>query len=311
MSVEFAPQLWDDALIDDLQELLRLAVREDLGRGQDWTTLALVPMDAMGKAAIVARKKGVAAGLPAGQFALWHYTPEATFTPLAKDGDIISPGQTLALLQGPARALLTAERTILNLIGHMSGIATQTRRFVDLVQGTKAQIYDTRKTMPGYRRLDKYAVRMGGGFNHRAGLYDAFLIKDNHLAFGGVEGGFTPLHAVQQARALAKRLATETTVPSEHSRPQIVEVEVDNLGQLQEVLPACPDIVLLDNMKGDQLKEAVRMRDEVQPSVVLEASGGVNLDTARGIAECGVDRISVGGLTHSVEWWDVGLDWKA
>lgn len=310
MAGDFHQQTWDDALAEDLRWLLRLGVMEDVARGHDWTTLCLVPMDAQGEAKIVARKPGVAVGLLAGRQALQHFSVDASFEALVADGDTVQPGDPLAVMKGPARALLTAERTILNLMGHMSGIATATRAYVELVSGTKASIYDTRKTMPGYRRLDKYAVRAGGGCNHRLGLNDAILIKDNHLAFGGGAGRFTPAEAVRKARAFCERLRDEPSSEDTSTMPHVIEVEVDNIEQLREVLPAAPDIVLLDNMKPEQLRECVALRDAVSPQVILEASGGVTLDTVRAIAESGVDRISVGALTHSVTWWDVGLDWR-
>ena len=219
-----------------------------------------------------------------------------------EDGDVVTAGQCLAELRGDVRDLLTAERLLLNFIGRLSGIASLTRTYVDAVQGTTARIYDTRKTTPGWRRLEKYAVRCGGGQNHRTGLFDAVLIKDNHLALAGV----LPGEAVRRARQFLK-----DTLPADlHAESMIVEIEVDTLEQLDDALPASPDIVLLDNMSLDQLCEAVAKRNTVNPSVQLEASGGVTLKTVRGIAETGVDRISVGALTHSAVSLDVGLDWR-
>jgi nicotinate-nucleotide pyrophosphorylase (carboxylating) len=228
--------------------------------------------------------------------------------PLAKDGDPVAPGQQVARIEGPAAALLAAERLVLNFLGRMSGIATLTRQYVEAVAGTKARIYDTRKTTPGWRRLEKYAVKCGGGWNHRTGLFEALLIKDNHLALGaesamrkGVK--FSPAEAVVQARRFLQQSGRESL------GPLVVEIEVDTLDQLDEVLPVGPDIVLLDNMSPDQLRQAVARRNAAAPEVELEASGGVHLETIRAIAASGVERISVGALTHSAVSLDVGLDW--
>lgn len=301
---------WDAALEDDCRQIVCLAVREDLDRVHDWTTVALVPREATGKANVVARRAGVIAGLPAAELALGEMDASAHFKRCASDGDQITAGAVVATLEGPARTLLTAERLLLNLIGHLSGIATLTRKYVELVAGTKAAIYDTRKTMPGMRRLEKYAVRCGGGRNHRTGLFDAVLIKDNHLALGAQHGAgssasarFSPGQAVERARAFL------ASVPGPPLGEMLIEVEVDSLEQLREVLPVRPDIVLLDNMTCKQLAEAVRLRDGSAPQVQLEASGGVNLETIAAIARTGIDRISVGALTHSAPWFDVGLDW--
>jgi nicotinate-nucleotide pyrophosphorylase (carboxylating) len=215
----------------------------------------------------------------------------------------------VARVEGSVRGILAAERLLLNLLTRLSGIATLTRRYVDAVAGTQARIYDTRKTTPGWRRLEKYAVRTGGGRNHRSGLYDAILIKDNHLAFGRQKtsgaAGFSPAEAVDRAR---RWIARHAPVPV-RSR-MIVEVEVDSLAQLDEVLPAGPDLVLLDNMDPKQLREAVARRNAIAPQIELEASGGITLDTVGPVAQSGVDRISVGALTHSPEALDYGLDWS-
>ena len=307
MTADFRQVSWDQSVEDDCRQLIRLAVREDLARANDWTTLALVPREAEGRALLVARKSGVVAGLHAARLVADEYDPRIRFTLHAKDGDRVEPGTKIAEVSGPARSLLTAERPMLNFVGHLSGIATLTRRYVEAVAGTKARIYDTRKTLPGYRTLEKYAVRCGGGHNHRRGLFEGVLIKDNHLALGAdLQAGtrFTPAEAVTRARAFLAELAKEA------GEPLLVEVEVDRLDQLAEVLPTRPDIVLLDNMPAEVLREAVAMRDARAAGVELEASGGVNLTTVAGLAASGVDRISVGALTHSAEWWDVGLDWQ-
>jgi len=298
---------WDDRLRDDCRELIRLAIREDLDREHDWTTLALVPEDAMARAALVPRQPGVVGGLEAAELTLAEFDPRLAWSPEVSDGATIAAGQRIAVISGPARSLLTSERTLLNLLSRLSGIATLTRRYVDAVSGTRARIYDTRKTTPGFRRLEKYAVRLGGGTNHRTGLFDAMLIKDNHLAFsqsGQSEAAVTPAAAVRRARKFLEGLSVDG---GRESLP--LEVEVDSLEQLDSVLPERPDIVLLDNMRPDELRAAVARRDRVAPQVQLEASGGVNLQTVAEIARTGVDRISVGALTHGAASLDIGLDW--
>lgn len=302
MSAEFGEVVWDEALVDDCRQLVRLAIREDLGRLYDWTTVSLVPEDAQARAVVRSRQAGVVAGIPAAQLALAEYDPQLQWQAFVADGDRIEPGATIAEISGSARNLLTAERTALNLLGRMSGVATLTSVFVAAVAGTKARVYDTRKTEPGYRGLDKYAVRAGGGHNHRRGLYDGILIKDNHLAFGATGGTYSPAAAIDRCRQVVASLAPGAEIP--------IEIEVDSLAQLDEVLPRVPDIVLLDNMSLAQLTEAVARRDRVSPSVQLEASGGVALDTIAAIARTGVDRISVGALTHAAPWLDIGLDWS-
>lgn len=305
-SKEFRQIAWDEDVEDDCRQLIRLAVREDLGRLYDWTTVALVGETATGKARVAARQPGVIAGLPAARVALDEYDPQIEFEPRAADGDAAAAGQVVAELSGPARSLLTAERPLLNLLGHLSGIATLTSEYVRAAAGTAARIYDTRKTTPGWRRLEKYAVRAGGGWNHRLGLFDAILIKDNHLALGATveHGRYTPAEAVMKTREFLCDLGAD-----DPRREMIVEVEVDTLEQLAEVLPAEPDIVLLDNLPPAALREAVRMRNAANPQILLEASGGIDLTTVADVAASGVDRISVGALTHSARWFDVGLDW--
>ena len=307
MDGDFTQLEWDALLAEDCRQLIRLGIREDLEREHDWTTVSLVGPEAIGKAALVARKPGVVAGLPTAELTLAEMDLRVEWQTNAKDGETVAAGQTLAVIHGPARTLLTAERLLLNFVGHLSGVATLTRRYVDAIQGTNAKIYDTRKTTPGFRRLEKYAVCCGGGHNHRTGLYDAILIKDNHLALGAESLGlahFSPADAV-----LAARRFVAETLPPERRQGFIIEIEVDSLAQLEEVLPVRPDIVLLDNMPPAQLRAAVARRDAVAADVQLEASGGVNLDTVGAIARSGVDRISVGALTHSAVWFDVGLDW--
>ena len=305
MNKEFQQIEWDDQLADDCRHIVRLAIREDLDRQFDWTTLALADEEARAKAAVVTREAGVIAGIRAAQLAIQETGVDLQWTEVLADGAAVQAQDTIAEISGSARDLLTLERTLLNLLGRLSGIATLTNRFVTAIRGTGARIYDTRKTTPGWRRLEKYAVRCGGGTNHRTGLFDAILIKDNHLALASA-GAVDATAAVRQARQFVAEM-----LDSEHAAQQIiVEVEVDTLQQLRDVLAAGPDIVLLDNMSPQTLKEAVAIRDASCPKVELEASGGVHLDTVRAIAESGVERISVGSLTHSAVSLDIGLDWR-
>lgn len=303
MPCDFTQLDWSPAIEDDLRQIVRLAVREDLDRYQDWTTLAIVGAEQQGRAAVVVRKPGVIAGLRAMPVVIDEMHAAIIVETAATDGDEVAVGTTVATLSGKARELLVCERPLLNLLGHLSGIATRTREFVRAIHGTKARIYDTRKTTPGWRRLEKYAVRCGGGHNHRTGLYDAVLIKDNHLVLAADEN-LTPADAVRRAMAFLDETASHREQPG-----MLVEIEIDDLQHFDAVLAAGPDIVLLDNMRPDQLREAVARRNEIAPAIQLEASGGVNLSTVRGIAETGVDRISVGELTHSASALDVGLDW--
>jgi nicotinate-nucleotide pyrophosphorylase (carboxylating) len=308
MAKEYRQIEWDEQLADDCRQLVRLAVREDLDRVYDWTTVSLVSEAAEGRASVVARGEGVIAGLQTVPILLDEYDQRTQWTPGVADGTAVVAGQPIGELAGSARSLLAVERPLLNMLGHLSGVATLTRRYVEAIAGTKARIFDTRKTLPGWRRLEKYAVRCGGGWNHRLGLFDGVLIKDNHLALGGAADGgqhYSPAEAVARARTFLAELAS-----GDPRTDLLVEVEVDTLGQLREVLPAEPDIVLLDNMPPDVLRQAVALRDSQARAVELEASGGINLQTVRAVAQSGVDRISVGALTHSAAWFDVGLDWK-
>jgi nicotinate-nucleotide pyrophosphorylase (carboxylating) len=288
----------DAAWLDDL---LGRAVAEDVGPG-DATTLALVPEQRRARARVVSREEGVIAGLAVIARLPRHVQPTFDILPLLADGARVSLGTAVAELAGPARSLLTAERLLLNILQRMSGIATATRRLVDLVHGTGAVICDTRKTAPGLRFLDKAAVALGGGVNHRAGLHDMILIKDNHLASLLEEGREDPLaEAVRRARAAYPDLA--------------VEVEVDTLEQLARVLPSRPEMILLDNMPPETLRKAVAMtwewreREGEERRPLLEASGNVTEKTIAAIAHAGVERISLGALTHSVRALDLGLDW--
>jgi nicotinate-nucleotide pyrophosphorylase (carboxylating) len=304
MPEDFHQLDWDPTIEDDLRQVVRLAVREDLDRQYDWTTVALVSPEARGRAAIVAREAGTLAGLRAGPVLIDEMHAAVEWEPRASDGDEVLAGAVVAELAGSARDMLTCERPLLNLVGRLSGIATLTRQYVRQIEGTQARVYDTRKTTPGWRRLEKYAVRCGGGYNHRTGLFDAILIKDNHLALAA-EQRMAPADAVRTARDFLAQLSSENPVGD-----LIIEIEVDRLEQLNDVLAAGPHIVLLDNMRPDQLRSAVARRSQIAPHIELEASGGVSLDTVREIALTGVERISVGGLTHAARWLDVGLDWR-
>ncbi len=279
------------------RKLVELALFEDLDGVSDLTSELVIPADLQGKAVFVARAEGVLAGLPAAEMVIVSVDHRLRFEPLITDGSRVEPGKQLAHVSGPMRSLLIAERTALNFLQRLSGVATQTRRYVDAVAGLNTKILDTRKTTPGWRLLEKYAVRQGGGHNHRMGLYDGILIKDNHLAaIGSLPEG----KAIHRAVELARK-AAGTSVP--------VEIEVDTLDQLNLALAARPDFILLDNMSPDTMREAVRQRNDQAPAVRLEASGGVNLQTVRAIAESGVDCISVGALTHSAPALDIALDY--
>jgi nicotinate-nucleotide pyrophosphorylase (carboxylating) len=268
-------------------DVVRAALKEDLGRAGDITSLATIPGNANARAVIAARKPGTLAGLPLAACAFAEVGPEIKFTALKRDGDRLKPGDTVARVEGPARPILAAERVALNFLCHLSGIATETAKLVGLVAHTQARICCTRKTTPGLRALEKYAVRCGGGSNHRFGLDDAILIKDNHIA---VAGGVAK--AIERARAFAGHLVK-------------VEVEVDDLDQLREALDAAPDAVLLDNMKPAMLRKAVAL---VSGRAATEASGGITPDSVAEIAETGVDYISSGWITHSAPALDLGLD---
>lgn len=273
-----------------IEPVVRMALAEDLGRTGDVTAQACIPEDARMSAVFSARQAGVMAGGAVVRIAVHVMDPAATVAVKVADGEAFEAGTVLVEVEADARALLAAERTALNLLGRMCGIATLTRTYVQAVAGTVARIADTRKTTPGLRALEKHAVACGGGLNHRFGLDDAILIKDNHVAVCGGAG-----EAVRRARAFAPHLMK-------------VEVEVDGLDQLDEVLIERPDVIMLDNFSLTDLAEAVRRVRAAAVAVTLEASGGVNLTTVAAIAATGVDVISVGALTHSVPQLDVGLD---
>ncbi len=308
MTAEFLKVGWDDQLEADCRALCEFAFREDLAGQQDWTSTALVAAKHRGAADIVVREAGIVVGMPAISTVLNACEAKLDVAYHATDGEQVSANTTLATLQGNVRELLLCERTLLNLVGRLMGVATQTHTYVEMVPDTPARIYDTRKTTPGWRRLEKYAVRCGGGWNHRCGLYDAFLIKDNHLAQRLSSDSGLPDDAAEAVR-IARQFAKDHKGPEQLDGLPL-EIEVDTLEQLEAVLAVEPDIVLLDNMTPNMLQTAVKLRNQHAPHVVLEASGGVRLETLREIAASGVDRISVGALTHASRSLDVGLDWQ-
>ena len=285
--------------------LIDIALLEDLGDLGDITSLSTIPATLEGQAAFVARSEGVLSGVAIAGAVAARIDRRLKFEATLNDGALLAKGARIATIAGPMRSLLAVERTALNFLQRLSGVATLTRKFVDAVGDAKARVLDTRKTTPGWRLLEKYAVRCGGGLNHRIGLFDAILIKDNHLAaireaeVHGAEEDFWRVFAGRLARI-------RTDYPG-----VILEVEVDSLAQFDRLLPLKPDIILLDNMSNDLLRSAVERRDRLDPKVELEASGGVNLQTIRGIAETGVDRISVGAMTHSATALDIALDYLA
>jgi len=270
-----------------IEPVVRAALIEDLGRAGDVTAAACLPAGEQITATFAARAEGRLAGLDCARLAIAAMDPTARFETNRGDGDDIAVGEVIARVSGDARAILSSERVALNLLSRLCGVATLTRAYVRAVEGTKARIVCTRKTTPGLRALEKYAVRCGGGVNHRFGLDDAILIKDNHIAAcGGVA------KALERARERCGHLMK-------------IEIEVDRLDQLEEALPFAPDVIMLDNFALADLRAAV---ERVAGAVVLEASGGVTLATVRAIAETGVDAISVGALTHSAPILDIGLD---
>lgn len=283
---------------DRLDRLVGLALEEDLGTVGDVTTEAIVAPTETASAAIVARAPGTVAGLRVLEAILESRGRGLSWRTVRADGDAVRPGDVVLGLSGPRAAILPLERTLLNFLSRLSGVATRTREFVDRVAGTKARVCDTRKTTPGWRELEKYAVRCGGGWLHRIGLYDAMLVKDNHLA------GIPP-------DELAAAVAAAAATARKRHALRFIEVEVDSLGQFDRLL-ALPagtiDLVLLDNMSPATLGDAVRRRDATRPGLGLEASGGVRLETVAAIAATGVDRISVGSITHGAVALDFALD---
>lgn len=273
---------------EDTREIVDLALAEDIGAG-DWTTLWTVPEDRMVSARIVAKEAGILAGIDAVYATFWRFDPALELTYLADEGDRVEPGMEVFRLRGSARSILTAERVALNLLQRLSGVATLTRSFVDAIAGTGARILDTRKTTPGMRRLEKRAVLAGGGVNHRIGLFDMVLIKENHI------------------RAVGSIAAAIHTVEHYNRTGLAVEVETTTLEEVREALETGIDRILLDNMSVETIRAAVALVREISPATETEASGGVTLETIRAIAECGVDYVSVGALTHSAPSLDFSL----
>jgi nicotinate-nucleotide pyrophosphorylase (carboxylating) len=276
----------------EIRAAVRLALAEDIGGG-DATTLATVPANATAKAIMRAREPLVVAGIGFAETAFRELSPKIKIEKLSRDGQRITAGKTLLKISGPARAILTAERVALNFVQRLSGVATLTSQFVEAIRGTNAKILDTRKTTPGWRRFEKYAVACGGGTNHRIGLFDMILIKDNHLAALRNEKPNAIAAAIARAREKFPMLE--------------IEVEADTLKQVEQAVNARTDFILFDNMDFKQLRQAVKI---VSGRAKTEASGGVNLQTVRAIAKTGVDFISVGALTHSARAVDIGLDFE-
>lgn len=273
-----------------VEPAVRAALSEDLGLAGDITSTAVIPAEHRSRVVMAARKAGVIAGLDAAELAFQLVDPAITMTRHIPDGAAVKPGDTIATIEGPSRGLLTAERTALNFLGHLSGIATVTAGIVAAIEGSKASVVCTRKTTPGLRALEKYAVRAGGGTNHRFALYDAVLIKDNHIA---IAGGVA--EAIRRAREGVGHMVK-------------IEVEVDTLDQLHEAMEIGADAVLLDNMTPDQLREAIAI---VAGRAITEASGGITPETAAAIAASGVDLLSIGWITHSAPTLDIGLDFQS
>ncbi|NBD28062.1 carboxylating nicotinate-nucleotide diphosphorylase [Paenibacillus glycinis] len=274
---------------DAVRAQIRAWLAEDIGSG-DITSWATIPAGSRSHAVIHVKESGVLAGMPIARLVFEVVDATLAFRPLAADGQTVAKGDVIAEVEGSTHSILTGERLALNLMQRLSGIATKTRAFVDALEGLPTRLVDTRKTTPGHRMLEKYAVRVGGGHNHRFGLYDAVMIKDNHIkGSGGIAG------AVQAARE---------AIP--HTMK--IEVETESLAQVEEALASGADIIMLDNMPHDRMREAVQVIKARAPHIIVEASGNVRLDTVRAIAECGVDVISVGGLTYSFQSLDISLD---
>jgi len=296
-------------MIKDVNNLISLALREDVGKG-DITSNTLIPANQKSVAFVIAKEDGVIAGLPLIKQIFQKISSGVSVSLKVKDGAKVKKGAKLAVIKGPTRAILTGERTVLNFIQRLSGIATLTNKFVQAVKGTKIRILDTRKTVPGWRMLDKYAVKMGGGVNHRIGLFDAVLIKNNHLKSleRGVRGSEQKTYSMQ---AIVHALELART--SKWTKGKTIEIEVRNLDEFFVALiylqaySTGRAVVMLDNMTADKIKEAVKIRNLIKSPVLLEISGGVNQDSIREYAKSGVDFISVGALTHSPKALDIAL----
>ncbi len=300
---DYHQSVWDDTLAAHVTARAGEWLAEDLGHECDWTTRATVPVEAEARLNVVARRAGVVAGLPAAAIVAHVADPRLRLAAEVVDGTAVEVGRVVATLAGPTRSVLTAERTVLNLLGRMSGVASGMARLVAAVAGTHCRVYDTRTTIPGWRLLDKYAARMGGGWNHRHGLDDAILIKDNHRAALAARG-IDAAGAVRRAREFVT-----ATFPPTRAASLVVEIEIDALADLAAVLEAGPDVILLDNMGPADLAAAVATRDRLRPGIALEASGGIRPETVAAVARTGVDRVSSGWPTHDAPWLDLALDW--
>ena len=343
MKRDFNQNDWSPIHEEDLKRLIAIAISEDFGELGDLTSQALIPRGMRGRASFYARQEGVIAGLIAVPTCISLIDPDLKWFSCCQEGQFVEKRTKLAEFVGPVLSMMTAERLILNLLGHLCGVATMTRQFVDKVEETGARIYDTRKTTLGWRRLEKYAVRCGGGMNHRTGLFDAVLIKDNHLAFGALPGHvldsdhseniaeaagtdsssciehrsdlFSPGESVRRAKSYLRQLIDEKKAQGfdevfPNNQLPLIEIEVDTLDHFEDVLAAEPDIILLDNMSTKLMRKAVQLRKRHKSATELEASGGITLDNVRAVAETGVDRVSVGSLTHSSFSLDIGMDWE-
>lgn len=298
---------WDSEYVS---ELVGRALAEDVGSG-DATVLATIPASAIGHAHIVAKQDLICAGLPMAKAVFRALDPTMQIEFRAADGQSVGKGKDLLHLDGAARAILTGERTALNFLAHLSGIATLTHKFVERLTGTTTRIRDTRKTTPGLRLLEKYAVKMGGGTNHRIGLYDAVLLKENHIALaGGVKQALGQAHAYTalHARPAAMTAYEETEPPSRTvGTPLPVQIEVRDMNELRQAIEAGADSVLLDNMNAAEAREAVALARQLRANVLVEISGGITLENARAYAETGADFLSSGSLTHSAPASDLSL----
>lgn len=292
MSQQTNSPSWKAAEQQAAERLIEIALEEDFGQRGDVTSLMFIDPARTGRVRIAARKPGRIAGIPIIPRVLQKVDPTIKCTLDVTDGDELHSGQSIAVLEGAVQKILMAERTILNFMTHLSGVATLTSSYVSKVYGTNAQILDTRKTLPGYRFLEKYAVRCGGGCNHRMGLYDAVMLKDNHLA------SMTHKAPAELISSVREKYADISII-----------IEIDRLDQMPAVLSWKPDVILLDNMSNEEMTEAVQIRNQQNAGTLLEASGGINLQTVAAIAKTGVDRISVGELTHSAPALDLGFDW--
>jgi nicotinate-nucleotide pyrophosphorylase (carboxylating) len=315
MTNDFAQIEPDEELRRAVHRLAKLGFEEDLGKGLDLTSTTVVPEGATGSCEIRTRADGITAGLTLVPWVLEVASGAVAFVPLSTDGRAMRAGETLGTLTGRVRDLLAVERLILNIVSRLCGVATLTAQYVSRLEGLPCRLYDTRKTTAGWRRLEKYAVRCGGGYNHRTGLFDAYLIKDNHLAMGnlamggGTERTLSPSLSLSPSEAVRRAKASRDKASDNNNAKAIIEVEVDTLTQFEDAMLASPDIILLDNFSLADLSSAVERRQQLDPNVQLEASGGITLDTIRKIGETGVDRISCGAITHQAVWLDLGLDW--